>query len=293
MNEYLKLISAMFIFGTIGIFATSIPLSSPLLACTRGLLGSLFMLAVILIKKEVFAWSHLKANAWVLLLSGTAIGFNWIFLFEAYHYTTVAVATLCYYMAPIFVILLSPLVLKEKLTTAKMICTIAAVCGAVLISGALGDGVKDFTGVTFGLSAAALYCSVILLNKKITGMETYEKSFVQLGIAAFTMLLYSLGTQDFRSINLNLNDTLLLIILGIVHTGIAYVLFFSSIGSLPAQTSSLLTYIDPVTAILLSALWLHQPLTSSQIIGTILILGSTLTVELWNTRPKNTKTTMD
>lgn len=279
MRDKLNLIVAMVVVGTIGIFVTYIPLPSSVIAMVRAVTGSLFLAIVMVIKREKISWETVKANGIVLLLSGTALGFNWIFLFEAYHYTTVSVATLCYYMAPVFVILLSPFILKEKLTWISVLCTVAAVIGAVLISGAAGLGGQDIRGIGFGLLAALLYCSILLLNKKMKGLKDLEKTFCQLTISAVVMLIYVFSTQKLSSLEFTSRTIVLLFIIGIVYTGIVYILFFSAIGRLPAQTSSILSYLDPVTAILISMIVLHQPLTFIQICGTILILGSTFVNE--------------
>ena len=279
MRDKLNLIAAMVVVGTIGIFVTYIPLPSSVIAFVRAVTGSLFLVIVMVAKKEKISWKTVKENGILLLLSGTALGFNWVFLFEAYHYTTVSVATLCYYMAPVFVILLSPLILKEKLTRVSVLCTVAAVVGAVLISGVAGSGGQDIRGIGFGLLAAFLYCSILLLNKKMKGLKDLEKTFFQLAISAVVMFIYVLSTQKLNTLQVTSRTLALLLIIGIVHTGIIYILFFSAIGRLPAQTSSILSYLDPVTAILMSMIILHQPLTLIQICGTILILGSTFANE--------------
>lgn len=284
MRDKLNLITAMVVMGTIGIFVTYIPLPSSVIALVRAVMGSLFLTIVIVAKREKISWETVKANGILLLLSGTALGFNWIFLFEAFRYTTVSVATLCYYMAPVFMILLSPFLLKEKLSRISALCTIAAVVGAVLISGASGFAGQDIRGIGFGLLAALLYCSILVLNKKMKGLKDLDKTFCQLAVSAVVMLIYVLSTQTLSTLQVNVRTGILLLIVGVIHTGIVYIMFFSAIGRLPAQTSSILSYLDPVTAILVSMILLHQPLTFIQLCGTILILGSTLLNELYGHR---------
>jgi len=271
----------MLIFGTIGIFVQYINLSSAVLACSRAIIGTVFLIVCIALMRMKLNWAAMWGQKMVLFFSGIALGFNWIFLFEAYKYTTVAIATLCYYMAPVFVILLSPLILKERLTKKKVLCTFAAVIGAVLISGVTGVAGGSFTGIFFGLLTAFLYCSVMLLNKLIKGLSTMETTFAQLLIAAVVMSVYVLLTEDVGAIVWNGSLIGLVLIVGVVHTGISYLLFFSSVGELPAQTSAVFSYIDPITAILLSMMFLHQPMNGIQMIGAVLILGSTLLNELW------------
>lgn len=282
MKEKLQLSAAMFIFGTLGIFAHFLPWPSAIIACCRAVLGSLFLLFVMFIRKTIVHGTLIRENAVPLFLSGAAVGFNWVFLFEAYRNTTVAVATVCYYMAPVFVILLSPLVLKEKLTMRRLMCAFAAFSGVALISGTTG-GIRSIAGIAWGLAAAVMYCSIVLLNKKISGPGDLEKTFFQLSAAAIVMVAYVLCTQKNNPLHLTPMTISLMLVLGIVHSGIVYLLFFSAIGKLPAQTTSILSYIDPVTAVILSAFILKQPVTLTQILGMCLILGAALISELFST----------
>lgn len=278
--ERVKLIVAMLLVGSIGIFVNFIPLPSAVIAMFRAMLGTLFLLGVILIKGIKFNWPAVKNNWKFLALSGSAIGFNWIFLFEAYQYTSVAVATLSYYMAPVFVLLLAPVILKEKLTKVNMITTILAVIGAVLISGIFSESNATLTGVGFGLLAAVLYAMIMILNRLTKGLTGLELTFFQLLIAAVIMVAYVIPTQDFSVVDFSTYTIILLLIVGVVHTGWVYTLFFSAINQLPAQTSSILTYIDPITAILLSTIILQEPLSAVQVVGTLFILGSAILNEV-------------
>lgn len=283
----LCLILAMTIFSTIGIFRRYIPLSSGMLAAVRGIVGTIFLLLVFFAKKEKFHANTIKKNLLLLLLSGCFIGINWIFLFESYRYTTVATATLCYYMAPIFVMLVSPLLFKENMSIKKGLCIISALIGMVFVSGILTEvPVNDISqdsqlkGIVFGLLAAAFYASVILLNKKISGVGAYEKTIFQLGSAAITILPYVLLTESLDAMNLTPTILVLIIFVGIVHTGIAYTLYFHSMGDLKAQTIALYSYIDPILAIILSAVILKEHMHPLAIVGAVLILGAAMISEM-------------
>jgi RarD protein len=282
MNETAKarvsLISAMLIFGTIGVFRHYIPLSSGILAFVRGLVGTLFLLGVLAIKKQRLSWEAIKRNGILLIVSGVLIGFNWILLFEAYNHTTVAIATLCYYMSPVFVVLASPFLLKERITAKKGFCVLLSVVGMLLVSGILSDtGEKrDFQGILFGLSAALLYASVVILNKKITAIPAYDKTVVQLGSAALVMIPYLLLTEDFGSIVLKPLPVILLFVVGILHTGVAYALYFGSFDKLPAQSVALFSYLDPATAVILSATVLQEYMGAWQIVGAVLVMAASI-----------------
>ena len=277
-----KLILAMTIFGTIGIFVRYIPLPSSVIACVRGFVGVAFLLLVTFIKKSKISFKDIKRNLLLLVISGAFIGINWILLFEAYRYTTVATATLCYYMAPIFVTIASPFILKEKLTPKKGLCVLTALIGMVFVSGIIGSGSLQINvpGIMCGLGAAFFYACVILLNKHLKEISSYDMTMTQLFVAAVVILPYTLLTAEFSVANLDVKALVCLLIVGVIHTGFAYMIYFSSISSLKAQTVAIFSYIDPVIAIILSALFLKEEMGIFGLIGAVLILGSTLLSEI-------------
>lgn len=277
----LKLLLSMSIFGTIGIFRNYINMPSSVIAMARGLIGMLFLLLVIFcFKRSRLHLESIKKNFWLLVISGIFIGVNWILLFEAYRYTTVSTATLCYYMAPVFVILLSPFIFKEKFTLKKAICTLCAICGMIIISGIFGNASSNPTGVLLGLGAALLYASAMMMNKFIKDIRDEEKTLIQLGAAGISLVPYVLLTEDIFSMSAGMTSLILLIIVGVVHTGIAYSLYFGSIGKIKIQTSAMFSYIDPVVALILSALLLKEEFTIVHLIGSILILGAAFISEI-------------
>ena len=282
-NSIRMFVSSMLIFGTIGIFRRYIPLSSAFIAFSRGLLGGVFIFLFRKIKKAGNTPGlPLRSLVW-LIVSGAVMGFNWILLFEAYEHTTVAVATLCYYMQPTIVMLLSPVIFGEKLTKIKTLCAMAAVIGMILVSGVTGAGGTqsgDLRGVLLGLGAAVLYSIVVIMNKKIQGIDAYQKTMIQLLSAGAAMIPYLLLTGGFDRSGFGPSAVLLLLVVGFVHTGIAYVLYFGSMDGLKAQSIALLSYIDPVSALLFSAVFLREPLSLSGICGAVMIIGSAIVSEL-------------
>ncbi len=268
-------------FGTIGIFRRWLPLPSGLLAMIRGFLGAGSMALLLLLRGKKPAWEPVRKNLIKLIVSGALIGFNWILLFEAFRYTTVAVATLCYYMAPIFVLLISPLLLKEKLTGRRIVCVLAALAGMVLVSGVIGGGgAGSVKGILLGLGAAALYASVVLTNKTIRGVPAIEKTAVQLFAAGAVLVPYVLLAEKVPAGTFTGSVIALTLVVGLVHTGLAYALYFSSMDGLSAQTVALFSYIDPVVAVLLSALLLKEPMGVWEAVGTVLVIGAAAVSEL-------------
>ncbi len=281
--EKLKLTTSMGIFGSIGIFVRYIPLPSSILALARGGIGVLFLLLLMIATGQKLSFQAIKRNRIILLLSGTAIGVNWILLFEAYHFTTVATATLCYYLAPALVIIFSPLVLREKLTVKRLLCVVVALGGMVFVSGVLETDTPDITelkGIFLGLGAAFFYAAVILLNKKLHDISAYDKTVMQLGVSTLVLLPYTFLTQSLDLASISWQVILLLVLVGVVHTGGAYALYFDSMKALNAQTVAIFSYIDPLVAILLSAIILQEGLGVTGIIGAAMILGATFVSEL-------------
>ena len=276
------LVISMIIYGTIGLFRRMIPLSSGVIAFSRGIIGSVFLILLKSGKGQRSSFSLGKWSMIGLILSGGLMGFNWILLFEAYNFTSVATATLCYYMQPVIVILASAALLHEKLTIRKGICAIIALMGMVFVSGLPEQGIPEqgeLKGILLGLGAAVLYAAVVLMNKSIKGVGTYEKTIVQLLASAVVLIPYLVITENLAALRFTAASLGLLLLMGVIHTGVAYALYFGSLEDLPAQTAALLSYLDPVTAILLSLLLLREPMTAFSALGAVLILGAAVVSE--------------
>ncbi len=285
MKSKIKIITAMLVFGSIGLFVKNINLSSSEIAFLRGVIGSLFLIMASIIVGQKPSLKLIKENILLLFLSGSAIGFNWILLFEAYKYTTISNATLSYYFAPLFVIILAPLILKEKLTPIKVVCVITALIGLFLvvnISGSLNGTYNHIVGIIYGLTAAVLYASVILMNKFIKNLTGFETTLVQLIVSAIILLPYVLIKDNMNFSGMDLKSVILVLVLGIIHTGIAYFLYFTSMKELKGQTIAALSYIDPISAVIFSTIFLGEGMNTLQIIGGILILSSTYISEKYD-----------
>ena len=272
--------AAMLVFGTIGLFVKNIGFPSSFISFARALTGSIFIALFMLFSGHGLDKKSVFKNLKLLIPSGIAMAFNWICLFEAYRFTGVAVGTLCYYMAPVIVVILSPVFLKEKLTAINVTSVLAAVVGAVLISGVVSGSAKSAKGILLGLAAAALYSTVVMINKFVKNLSSIETTFVQLSTAAVTMIPYILLTEDITTFVFDRRSVIFTLIVGVFHTGIVYIIYFSSVQKIPAQTTAVFSYIDPVTAIILSAVVLGERLDAVQLIGTFLILAATLFNEL-------------
>lgn len=282
-TTYAQFIMAMVIVGTIGIFRRNIALSSAALAFSRGILGSLSLGAFVKVRGQKSFHGMERKKLFLLILNGAIIGVNWIFLFEAYRFTTVAVATLCYYLQPTLLILVSPIFFKEKLTGKKLFYALIAFLGMVLVSGVLGGGdMGSLKGVAFGLAAAVLYTMAVVINKITLGVDPYEKTIIQLASAGIVLIPYILMTEDISAVQLDTITIILVLIVGIIHTGLVYFFYFGSMEHMSAQAVAVFSYIDPVVAVIASWAFLGEPLTVPVIIGAVLIIGSAFLSERTN-----------
>lgn len=278
MNPRFMLITSMAIFGTLGPFVRNIPVSSGELALYRALLAAALLLVYLIFTKQKIPFAEIKKETPLLLLSGVAMGINWILLFEAYKYTTVSVATLSYYFAPVIVTVVCPFLFKEKLTGKQILCFVMSTVGLVMITGVGTGGESDLIGILFGLGAACFYATVVLLNKFIRNVEGIHRTFLQFISAIIILLPYVLFTSGITLDSMDGKGWINLLIVGLVHTGVTYCMYFSSLKELPGQKAAILSYIDPLVAVLVSVTVLGEKMTIWQLLGGMLILGFTM----WN-----------
>lgn len=277
----LQITAAMAVWGTIALFTRAIPVTSGELALYRALLAAGFIAIYLLITRQPPDLRSLGRDLPKLALSGAAMGFNWILLFEAYKYTTVSMATLSYYFAPVLVTILAPLLFKETLSRKGILCFVMSTVGLVLVIGVPpAGGGQHGIGIAFGLGAALLYAFVVLMNKSITRVSGLHRTILQFLAAIAVLLPYVCCTSGLHPEVLDGKGLLCLLILGLVHTGVAYCMYFSNLKSVTGQEAAILSYVDPLVAVLVSVLLLHEPMPLPQLLGGVLILGFTVWNEL-------------
>lgn len=281
-KDSLKYSLAVIIFGTIGVFLRLIRFPSEIVVLCRGVIGTLIVWLYVRIRGKRVDKSAIRKNLLWLALSGVSLGLNWIFLFAAYMHTTVAVASLFNYLAPVMVLVIAPFLYREKLTLKKILCVVAAVIGVVLISGVIRNTNSDISGlgIFFAFMAALGFVGIIFCNKKITGVNAYDKAIVQLAFSALTVLPYVLIKNPGVHIEVDLQSVLLTLMLGLVHTGFTYCLYFDTLGRLPVHSVAVLGYLEPVVSVLCSVFILHEQMDVFGWIGAALIIGAAAVSEL-------------
>ncbi|HJJ36287.1 MAG TPA: EamA family transporter [Methanocorpusculum sp.] len=274
-------IAALLIFGTNGIIASFIPLTSYEIVFFRSLLGSLTLLAVFFLLQKRITLFRKRKDLILLILSGAMMGASWMFLYEAYQQTGVGISTLIYYCAPIIVMALAPLLFREKFTAQRVIGFVIVAAGCIILNGgAVIEGIGGF-GLFCGAMSAVTCAVMIILNKKATGVGGLENSLFQLIFACMTVAIFVAATSGFSFITTIQPDTWIwILIIGVFNTGIGCFLYFSSIGKLPVQTVSVVGYLEPLSAVIFSAIFLQEILTPLQTVGAICIIGGAIFAEI-------------
>ena len=281
-------VASMVIFGTNGLIVANISLGSTEIVLMRTFLGSLFLLAIVLVKRS-FSFADLKADLVPATMGGAALGLNWVLLFSAYRSAGVGLSTLTYYCGPIIVLALSPVLFREKLTWNKLLAIAAVAVGMFCITGDIEPGSDVQTGILFGGGAALLYASLIVANKRVKRLSGLNCAMYELIVAFFVVLIYLLASNVKLPVIPAAEDIVWVLAIGLVNTGLAYYLYFSSLQKLPGQTVALVCYIDPLTALLVSGAFLGEKLLGVQIAGAVLILGGACLGELKFKKTENKK----
>ena len=277
MKYYLMFVAAMLIFGSNGVFASMLEMSGAQLVLLRTLIGGVVLLIIILISRSRTPKEVLLREKWRLLFAGVCLGANWALLFEAYNLMNVSLATLTYYTAPVLVLVLAPLVLKERQNGLAYLCMAVVIVGMLLVVGTdFGEGGVSATGLIVGLGSAVFYAMLMLVNKQITGVSGLNLTFIEIVIAAVILLPYVFATSGGVPLPTDARGIFALLFLCTVNTGFACWLYFSSMNRLPAKAVALMGYFDPVSALIFSAVFLDERLSGVQLAGAVLVLAGAL-----------------
>ncbi len=276
----IRFLLLMAFFGLLGPLVRAIGLPSPVTACLRAWISAAALAAFCLVSRRGVEHAGMKRMLPPMAASGVLIAGGWIGLFEAYRYTTVATATVCYYIVPILILLASPL-LGERFTARHLVCALAAFAGLIFVSGVAENGfaAADVRGPLFALLGAAAYAGVILVNKKYPGGDSVLRTTVQLAAAALVTTPYVLLAER-AAVSIDLRAALLLLLLGVGVTAIPYIAYFSLIVRIPARSVAIFSYAEPVVAVLLSVFALGERMTLFGLVGTVLIIGAAMVSEL-------------
>lgn len=285
-KSYIKYIAALLLFGSNGIVASHISLSSYKIVLLRTFIGSLLLIALFFITKHKPTFAEHKKDLIYIGISGVAMGTSWMFLYEAYAQIGVSISSLLYYCGPVIVMILSPIIFKEKLTWTKIVGFLAVLIGIFAVNGSAFDGGGNMFGIFCGIMSAVMYSVMVIANKKAEHIKGMENSAIQLAVSFLTAAVF-VGIKSGYAIELSASDAVWILILGLINTGIGCYFYFSSIGSLPVQTVAICGYLEPLSAVIFSVIFLHEKMTLLQVIGAVLIIGGAVFGECIKVTPKN------
>ena len=282
-KAFIKYLLALLLFGLNGIVASNISLSSYEIVFLRTLIGSVLLVVLFLIGNSKFHIKEHKKDTVFIALSGVAMGTSWMFLYEAYQQIGVSLASLLYYCGPVIVMILSPLIFKEKFTIQKIIGFATVLVGIVLVNGNVTNGNGNDWGLLCGGLSAVMYFFMVTLNKQSKNITGMENSVIQLLVSFLTVAIF-VGIKQGFVIDVPKNDWVWVIILGIVNTGVGCYLYFSPLAKLPVQTVAVCGYLEPLSAVVFAAVLLGEKMNSIQIVGAVCIIGGAMIGELVNTK---------
>ncbi|MBQ8212777.1 MAG: EamA family transporter [Clostridia bacterium] len=278
-TPYLKYIFALLLFGSNGIVASMINLSSYEIVLLRTLIGSVLLITIFFIAREKLTFYQHKTECIFLAVSGIAMGTSWIFLYEAYDQIGVSLASLAYYCGPVIVMILSPLLFGEKLTKIKVCSFLVVLAGIFLVNGTAFENGKSVWGLVCGLLSAVCYALMVIFNKRVKHITGLENSMLQLFVAFVTVAIFVGFKQGYR-MEIDVQSMIPIFVLGLLNTGIGCYFYFSSIGKLPVQTVAICGYLEPLSAVIFSVIFLKEAMLPIQIIGAVLIIGGAMLGEL-------------
>jgi len=279
-KAYFKYILSLLLFGSNGIVASMIHLSSYEIVFWRTLIGDLLLIGLFLISRQKPTFMREKKDTLFIILSGVAMGTGWMLLYEAYQQIGVSLATLSHYCGPIIVMALSPILFREKLNSHKLIGFIAVFVGVFLVNGAVSGAKLNTFGIFCGLMSAVMYALLVIFNKKSKNVQGLENVVIQLTASFLTVAVF-VGFKTGYPIFASGTDLVWAMILGVINTGVGCYFYFSSIGKLPVQTVAICGYLEPLSAVFLAAVVLRETMSPLQIVGAVLIIGGAVFAECY------------
>ncbi len=279
----MKYLCALLLFGLNGIVASHIALNSYEIVFLRTLIGSVLLMVVFLLGRGRFHWKVHKGDAAFIVLSGAAMGASWMFLYEAYQQIGVSYASLLYYCGPVIVMILSPLLFKEKLTIPKIVGFLIVLVGIVLVNGKMAVDRGSTWGLLCGVMSAVMYFFMVTLNKQAREIVGLENAVIQLTVSFLTVAVF-VGIKQAFVIHVPVSSWPWILVLGLVNTGIGCYLYFSPLSKLPVQTVAICGYLEPLSAVVFATLLLGEKMSAFQYIGAVCIIGGAMIGELIKTK---------
>ena len=278
-KAFIKYLCALLLFGLNGIVASQISMTSYEIVFLRTLIGSVFLAVLFLLTKEKLTIKKHPRDLVFIVVSGIAMGTSWMFLYEAYQQIGVSLSSLLYYCGPVIVMILSPLIFKEKLTLPKILGFIIVLGGVFLVNGKAAISGGNSWGLFCGGMSALMYFMMVTFNKQSKNITGMENSLIQTAVSFLTVAVF-VGFKQHFVMSIPAEDWIWILILGLVNTGLGCYLYFSPLAKLPVQTVAVCGYLEPLSAVIFAALILGETMTLFQILGAVSIIGGAMIGEL-------------
>jgi drug/metabolite transporter (DMT)-like permease len=268
----LQLTIAMALSGTIGYFVLASGQPAVNVVFARCLIGSLCLIAYCLYAK-LFRKARLDARNLVLLgIVGLAIVLNWLALFNSYQYASIGVTTTIYHVQPFIVFFAGAVLFKEGISKPRLMWLLVAFTGVVLIGDPETQQIalsgSYLSGCGLALVAAALYAVATLASKRIKDVPPHVIALFQMLIGVVVLAPFS----DFSRLPTTAWQWNCLVILGVVHSAVMYILIYAAYLQLPTATIAILSYIYPVVAVIVDYVAFGHVFSALQLTGGVLIL---------------------
>lgn len=285
-KAFTKYLCALLLFGLNGIVASNIAMTSYEIVFLRTLIGSVLLTILFLVTRGKFTFLKHKKDFSFITLSGIAMGTSWMFLYESYQQIGVSLSSLLYYCGPVIVMILSPVIFKEKLTAPKIIGFLIVLAGISLVNGTAALSGGNIWGLFCGAMSAVMYFFMVTLNKQSKNIVGMENSVIQLTVSFLTVAVF-VGIKQQFIIHIPAESWIWILILGIFNTGVGCYLYFSPLAKLPVQTVAVCGYLEPLSAVFFSAILLGEKMTVIQVIGALCIIGGAMIGELVKSKEKS------
>ena len=273
MKSYLKIIVAMLIWSTWGLIIRRLALPPAVVLFYTSLIASFTVPAVLHVRGELDL-TGIRASWWSFVFLLIASITNNVTYFFSLSHTTISNAVFTHYTAPIFVAILAPIMISERLQRITLVSLPIAAFGMVMIV-LSGDGLRigsdDTSGIIAGTVSGVAYALIIILSRKLSQKLMHHKAVVVLlwGTAIITA-----PAALFMDYQISVHGAALLLLTGVFHSTLAPLLYYSALRKVMAQHAAILGYMEPLAAIPLAFFFLSETPKLIALLGGVLILIS-------------------
>lgn len=272
-KSFLQYLAALLLFGSNGIVASRIALSSYEIVLLRSGIGCVVLAALFVLRRQRFTCLQHRRELADIALSGAAMGASWMCLYEGYVRIGVSMASLLYYCGPVIVMALSPLLFHERLTWLKLVGFAAVFAGVLLINGSVRGSTMNAGGLLCGAAGAVLFAVMVTTNKRAEHIAGMENALLQMLFGFLTAAIFVGIRNHGFALTIRPGDWIWIAVLGVVNTGLGCYGYFSAMNRLPVQTVAVCGYLEPLSAVVFAAVLLRETMQPLQILGAVLILG--------------------